>query len=73
MSDQINTRKLKTVYDLKPLEMVKTHSYGLAQFIGFIGEGFECQIGTWQKTPSGGRKPINPIVPVAELIVLDEA
>jgi hypothetical protein len=48
-----------------------TASYGKAQFIGFLGQGLECQVAVWQefirKDGNTGRKPINPIIPTSEL------
>lgn len=61
----------KTILDLKPLDEVMTASYGKAQFIGFLGQGLECQVAVWQefirKDGNTGRKPINPIIPTSEL------
>jgi hypothetical protein len=66
----------KTIFDLKPLDDVNTKSYGPAQFIGFLGEGLECQVGTWEKfkRPDGtvGRRQINPIILVSDLILIED-
>jgi hypothetical protein len=65
----------KSMRDLQPLEMVMTRSYGEVQFLGFLDDGLECQIGTWKeyvrKDGSKGKRPINPIVPTSELLLSD--
>ena len=65
----------KTIMDLKPLDSVMSKTYGLVQFIGYFADGLECQVAAWQEVvrPDGtkAKKPINPIVPVSELSLVE--
>jgi hypothetical protein len=63
------------IYDLKPMDPVQVRISDKirdAQFIGFFRDGLECQVGTWKEytKPDGskGRRPINTIVLVSDLI-----
>ena len=67
---------VKNVYDLKPMSPIQvriSNQIRDAQFIGFLHDGLECQVSTWQEYQkvdgSNMRKTINSIVPVSDLIL----